>query len=164
MVCMTGSGVRRSPRTSISVPLIVRSSCSSKTFPSTDDRLSLHFKLSRSAILPIFECIDKICTQVGRESLNNTYLRYLCHLCVTVCAAIIPPTGSNDLSEMYTSICSWYVATLGLHLGISAKLRFWQVSACKMEPQSGIISWKNRSDQTWPDPTRPEQTRPDHPV
>ena len=32
-------------------------------------------------------------------------------------------------------------ATLGLHLGFSAKLRIWQVSACKMEPRSGIISW-----------------------
>ena len=26
-----------------------------------------------------------------------------------------------------------------LHLGFSAKLRIWQVSACKMEPQSGTI-------------------------
>ena len=104
--------VRRSPSTSIPVPLIVRSTCFGKTFPLTDDRLSLHFKLPRSAISLIFECIDKICTQVRRESLNNTYLRYLCHLCVTVCAAIIPPTGSNDLSEMYTSICSWYVFKL----------------------------------------------------
>ena len=33
------------------------------------------------------------------------------------------------------------MATLGLHLGFSAKLRIWQVSACKMEPRSGIISW-----------------------
>ena len=30
-----------------------------------------------------------------------------------------------------------------LHLGFSAKLRIWQVSACKMEPRSGNISWKN---------------------
>ena len=30
-----------------------------------------------------------------------------------------------------------------LHLGFSAKLRIWQVPACKMEPRSGIISWKN---------------------
>ena len=29
------------------------------------------------------------------------------------------------------------IATLGLHLGFSAKLRTWQVSACKMEPRSG---------------------------
>ena len=29
------------------------------------------------------------------------------------------------------------IATLGLHLGFSAKLRIWQVSACKMEPRSG---------------------------
>ena len=31
------------------------------------------------------------------------------------------------------------VATLGLHLGFSVKLRIWQVPACKMEPQSGYI-------------------------
>ena len=31
-----------------------------------------------------------------------------------------------------------------LHLGISAKLRIWQVSACKMEPQSVIIICLNR--------------------
>ena len=40
-----------------------------------------------------------------------------------------------------------------LHLGFSAKLRVWQVPACKMEPRSGLISCKNR-----PDPTRPDQT------
>ena len=34
---------------------------------------------------------------------------------------------------------------LGLHFGFSAKLRIWQVSACKMEPRSGIISYKKPS-------------------
>ena len=28
-----------------------------------------------------------------------------------------------------------------LHLGFSAKLRIWQVPACKMEPQNGVILW-----------------------
>ena len=37
-----------------------------------------------------------------------------------------------------------------LHLGFYAKMRIWQVSACKMEPRSGIIFAQNR-----PDPTRP---------
>ena len=32
------------------------------------------------------------------------------------------------------------IATLGLHLGFTTKMRIWQVSACKMEPRSGIIS------------------------
>ena len=32
-----------------------------------------------------------------------------------------------------------HFATLGLHLSFSAKLRIWQVSACKMEPQSGTM-------------------------
>ena len=31
------------------------------------------------------------------------------------------------------------IATLELHLGFSAKLRIWQVPACKMEPRSGYI-------------------------
>ena len=30
-------------------------------------------------------------------------------------------------------------ATLGLHLGFSAKLKIWQVPACIMEPRSGYI-------------------------
>ena len=33
-----------------------------------------------------------------------------------------------------------FIATLLLHLGFTAKLRIWQVSACKMEPQSVNIS------------------------
>ena len=37
-------------------------------------------------------------------------------------------------------LCSWSIfATLGLHLGFSAKLRIWQVPTCKMEPRSGYI-------------------------
>ena len=31
------------------------------------------------------------------------------------------------------------IATLGLHLGFSARLGILQVSACKMEPRSGTI-------------------------
>ena len=30
-------------------------------------------------------------------------------------------------------------ATLGLYLRFSAKLKIWQIPACKMEPQSGYI-------------------------
>ena len=30
-----------------------------------------------------------------------------------------------------------------LHLGSSARLKIWQVPACKMEPRSGIISCNN---------------------
>ena len=41
-----------------------------------------------------------------------------------------------------------------LHLGFSVKQRIWQVPACKMEPRSGNIFWKNRP------PTRP----PTHPT
>ena len=42
-----------------------------------------------------------------------------------------------------------------LHLGFSAKLRILQVSPCKMEPRSGIISCKI--------PTRPPTHPPIHP-
>ena len=34
-----------------------------------------------------------------------------------------------------------------LHLGFKAKLKIWQASACKMEPQSGIIIVRNRPPQ-----------------
>ena len=34
---------------------------------------------------------------------------------------------------------NYIFATLGLHLGFSAKLRIWQVPTCKMEPRSGMI-------------------------
>ena len=43
---------------------------------------------------------------------------------------------------------SYIFATLGLHLGFSAKLRIWQVPACKMEPRSGYI-------MQWGPPTHP---------
>ena len=36
-------------------------------------------------------------------------------------------------------VTSHIIATLGLHLGFSARLRIWQVSAYKMEPRSGSI-------------------------
>ena len=36
-------------------------------------------------------------------------------------------------------VSTLFFATLGLHLGFSAKQRIWQVSACKMEPQGGTI-------------------------
>ena len=41
------------------------------------------------------------------------------------------------------------VATLGLHLGFSAKPRIWQVPACKMEPRSGmtrLITMRSKPD------------------
>ena len=50
-------------------------------------------------------------------------------------ADIINEQGSNV--SVYTNCHT------RLHLGFSANLRIWQVSACKMEPWSGIISCKN---------------------
>ena len=44
--------------------------------------------------------------------------------------------------------CIGYIATLGLHLGFSAKLKILQVPACKMEPRSGYI-------MRWGPPTQP---------
>ena len=41
-----------------------------------------------------------------------------------------------------------------LHLGFSAKLRIWQLPACKMEPQSGIILWLG--PPTHSPPTHPQ--------
>ena len=51
-----------------------------------------------------------------------------------------PPTRKATQSKFYCRI--------RLHLEFSAKLRIWQVPACKMEPRSGNIFCKNR-------PTRP---------
>ena len=48
------------------------------------------------------------------------------------------------------------IATLGLHLGFSAKLGIWQVPTCKMEPRSGIIFCLNRPT------SRPAGRPPDH--
>ena len=41
-----------------------------------------------------------------------------------------------------------FIATLGLNLGFSAKLRIWQVSSCKMEPQSGTIFGESQPEAT----------------
>ena len=47
---------------------------------------------------------------------------------------------TSFLSCPFTLNCSSFnIATLGLHLGFSVWLKIWQVSVCKMEPQSGYI-------------------------
>ena len=43
-----------------------------------------------------------------------------------------------------------------LHLGFLAKLGIWQVLACRMEPQSGLIIWKNFLPPA-PEPVQTEQ-------
>ena len=53
---------------------------------------------------------------------------------------------NSDLNVRFPSYCH-----TRLHLGFSAKLRIWQASACKMEPQSGNIFGQNRPDPA--DPT-----------
>ena len=50
------------------------------------------------------------------------------------------------------------------HLGYSAKLRIWQVSACKMEPRSGIIIGQNLYVAAAPIYVAAAPTRPDHPT
>ena len=60
-----------------------------------------------------------------------------------VCAVSPPPRIFFPQPQLYhhqESMCGVppmpvnVFATLGLHLGFSARLRIWQVSACKMEP------------------------------
>ena len=49
------------------------------------------------------------------------------------------------IQHIYVNGVSWepsYCHTR-LHLGFSAKQRIWQGPACKREPRSGNISWKN---------------------
>ena len=68
-----------------------------------------------------------------------------------------PPTqGWSPTRRKYTANSINYCHTR-LHLGFSAKLRIWQVSACKMEPRSGIIIGQNLYVAAAP-------TRPDHPT
>ena len=59
-------------------------------------------------------------------------------------------------SHHHTDSAAVFIATLDLHLGFSVTLRIWQVTACKMEPRSGNISWKKPPTHpaTHP-PTRP---------
>ena len=61
---------------------------------------------------------------------------------------IVPKIVLGMLTTVFYKYCfakkllddnSLFFATLGLHLGFSAKLNMRQVSACKMEPQSGFM-------------------------
>ena len=53
-------------------------------------------------------------------------------------------------SNLKDGATKWpYCCHTRLHLGFSAKLRIWQVSACKMESRSGNISWKNHPPTIW---------------
>ena len=52
--------------------------------------------------------------------------------------AVLIPTFTLSVVFQFIIYCHTW-----LHLGFLAKLRILQVPACKMEPQSGIISWKN---------------------
>ena len=45
----------------------------------------------------------------------------------------------NEVVVALLIVTSHIIATLGLHLGFSARLRIWQVSAYKMEPRGGSI-------------------------
>ena len=76
--------------------------------------------------------------KIGFQNRKRNYLNrkwnYLSHL------------WPSDEKTSYTRCCH-----TRLHLGFSANLRIWQVSACKMEPQRGIILMK---------PTQPPTLRP----
>ena len=56
---------------------------------------------------------------------------------------------SYECSYKWSSICSYKFSYecchTRLHLKFSAKLKIWQVPACKMEPQSCKIMWKTPS-------------------
>ena len=63
-------------------------------------------------------------TEKKRELVKSSmYNRFLFYLCYSIC---------QDKSVLV-------FATLGLHIGFSAKLKIRQVPACKMEPRSGYI-------------------------
>ena len=57
------------------------------------------------------------------------------------CRKSLPLTPYNNPHSLQNPLLHYKrLKLLPLHLGFSAKLRIWQVSACKMEPRSGIIS------------------------
>ena len=87
---------------------------------------------------------------------KSTYKGYHVSVCLSifvlwacwVWATSLDLVTCHGSGSDYTHFCP--VATLGLHLGFSAKLRTWQVSACKMEPRSGTII----TDRTSQPPSR----------
>ena len=70
------------------------------------------------------------------------FLYFLIH-CVsfTTVSAIFP--HSQYLHVYYFSSPMFHYSHIRLHLGFPAMLKIWQVPACKMEPQRGIIIWRN---------------------
>ena len=69
--------------------------------------------------------------------------KYVCphQLCLS------QPIMSVPIYYAYMSVPTYHVcfhlfspiATVGLHLGFSARMKIWQVPGCKMEPRSGMI-------------------------
>ena len=51
---------------------------------------------------------------------------------------VIKKNRTLPIKSLQTNLCKIYCHTR-LHLGFSAKLKNWQVPACKIEPRSGII-------------------------
>ena len=69
-------------------------------------------------------CVDKTCSADHKVDLKANIKTPKQNLCYKTWM-------------LWTPFVKGYFATL--HLGFSVKLRIWQVPACKMEPQSGII-------------------------
>ena len=86
-------------------------------------------------IILIFIWISSKCSH--ECSYMNVYLHLNAYIIVQY---------SYECSHKWSSKCSYKFSYecchTRLHLKFSAKLKIWQVPACKMEPQSGKIMWK----------------------
>ena len=69
---------------------------------------------------------------------------FLYHILLIGSRRLIPIRNCRDFTSLYCSAsCDPNFCHAQLHLWFSAKPRIWQVPACKMEPQCGIIIWRN---------------------
>ena len=102
--------------------------CSVETSPEKDQRnkqpLLQLLQLGGWVVLGYIHALD---------SLGLVLKRLPFRLFLKNLAVFEPDLVSSDGSE-YCNFCH-----TRLHIGFSAKLGIWQVSACKMEPRSGII-------------------------
>ena len=94
--------------------------------------------LSVQCVPPLCVCVSQMFVSLSIQCVHPCVIinELLNSVIITdMCLYFLPCFSSDHWPFYFTS----FIATLGLHLGFSASLRIWQVSACKMEPRSGTI-------------------------
>ena len=84
--------------------------------------------------------------ETTNRRMKNSFKYYILHMLGLLLVIGKVKKGIKFFLTLLSNLCPCYHSHLyllyfhtRLHLGFSAKLRIWQVSACKMEPQSGTI-------------------------